>query len=61
MVEISLFWVVLILVVIHTILQHLINWGFRSIKSQDDESVIPLSILTFSEVFLLVLSLYLLL
>ena len=30
MITIPIFWVVLLIVLLHTILQHLLNWGSRS-------------------------------
>jgi len=36
-ITINLFWIVLLIIVVHTILQHLINWGWRRIYEDEDE------------------------
>lgn len=39
MIQINLFWVVLLIIITHTILQHLLNWWFRKIKNADENFV----------------------
>lgn len=54
---IPVFWIVLLIVLIHTGLQHLINWMWRSIY--DDDSLLVGIIVTIAELIVLILALYL--
>lgn len=55
-ITISLFWIVLLIVVVHTILQHLINWMWRGVDNADD-SFVPF-ILSSGEAIILIAILY---
>ena len=57
MLSISAFWIVLLIVIIHTIFQHLINWGWRNTNG-DDSSEFMMTILTVFELLFLICCLY---
>jgi len=57
-VTIPVFWVVVLIVVIHSILQHLLNWGMRLTMNEDvDSSLSSLISFLFIIEFMVVLGL----
>ena len=36
-ITVSVFWIVLLIVIVHTVLQHLINWGWRGCDDDNEE------------------------
>lgn len=56
MITISLFWAVLMLVIIHTILQHLINWGWR--YAYEDKASIAMFFAAIIEFVAFIIALY---
>ena len=55
MLQISIFWVVIIIFAIHTILTHLLNWAFRMAHEYNDDFIVPLGIAQLFEIVFLVL------
>lgn len=55
-VTVSVFWIVMLVVIVHTILQHLINWGWRY---AEDEGIPLMFFGTALEFFALILTLLL--
>jgi hypothetical protein len=53
MLQISIFWVVIIIFAIHTILTHLLNWGFRMANEYNDDFTLPLVIIQLFEIVFL--------
>ena len=49
-VTISTFWIIILIIMIHTIFQHLINWGWREL-GKDEEDIVVMFIATVFEFF----------
>jgi len=61
MITVNIFWIVLLIVVVHTILQHFISWGWRTVKTDNDWDMTGLIVATFLEFIALIVSLILIL
>lgn len=58
MLQISIFWVVIIIFAIHTVFTHLFNWTFRYINETDDEKMPLVFIFQLIEIVLIMVWLY---
>ena len=46
-ITISVYWIVLLIVIVHTVLQHLLNWAWRSCDENEAFGMILVTVLEF--------------